>query len=779
MNGRQRRETGTKAGTLTRRAFLIGSVGVAGGVAFGVYQVRKPHPNPLSDGQPSPAGPDDAPAVTLNPYLVVDADGVAIVTPRAEMGQGVHTTLAALVAEELDLPWEAVRTLHGPAAAAYFNAAILEAAVPYPSWDHGWLAEGLRDVAGVAGKLLGMQLTGGSTSTADAFVKMRKAGAAARLVLVQAAAARWGRDAASLHTDGGAVVDPGSGERLPYTALAADAAAIEPPADPPLKPRSQWRLLGRSLPRVDMTANCTGTARFGIDVKLPGMRYATVVANPYLGGSRSGFDAGKTEDMPGVVQVVDLGPEHGDALAVVADNTWRAFQGAKALNIDWRPAPAMTGDSAAMLDAIAASVDSLAPDATPRDDGDVEQGLRIARAEARPMVEAEYRAPFLAHTTLEPPAAVALREPERLTLWCGHQAPTLLRDLAAEQAGLDPEQVDVRVQFLGGGFGRRAEVDFALQAAAVAEAMPGTPVKLTWTREEDVRHDLYRPAAVARCTGVPGRDGLPETAVLEIASPSVMRSFAGRAGLPAMGPDKLITEGAAMQPYRIANYRVVGYAPSSAVPLGNWRSVGASFNGFFHECFLDELAAAGGVDPLDMRLALTRDYPFARVVLEAVRELADWDTPLPTDDGRRRGRGLAMTHSFGSTVAQVVEVSDGANGIRVERVHCVADVGLALDPAIIEAQMQSGIVYGLSAAIMEEITFKDGRVQQSNFHNYDALRLAQTPEIRVRILQSGEAPTGVGEPGTPPSKPALANAVFAATGKRIREYPLNKHVTFA
>ena len=765
-----------QAGTLTRRAFMIGSVAIAGGVAFGVYQVRKPHPNPLRDAV---AQGDAGPAVTLNPYLVIDADGVAIVTPRAEMGQGVQTTLAALVAEELELPWEAVRTLHGPAAAAYFNAAVLAAAVPYPSWDHGWLAAGLRGVAGTAGKLLGLQITGGSTSTADAFVKMRKAGAAARLVLIAAAAARWGRDAAALQAHQGAVLDPASGERLPYTALAVDAAALEPPADPPLKPRAQWRLLGHSLPRVDMAAKCTGSARFGIDVQLPGMRYATVVANPDLGGHRAGFDARRAERMRGVVRVVDLGPAHGDALAVVADNSWRAFRAAAALDIDWRPAPDVLGDSAAMLDAMADAIDTLAADATPRDDGDVERALRIARAEARTVIEAEYRAPFLAHTTLEPPAAVALRETDRLTLWCGHQAPTLLRDLAAEQAGLAPAQVDVRVQYLGGGFGRRAEVDFALQAAAVAAALPGTPVKLTWTREADIRHDVYRPAAVARCIGVPGRDGLPETALLQIASPSVIRSFSARAGLPAMGPDKLITEGAAMQPYRIPNYRVVGYAPDSPVPLGYWRSVGASYNGFFHECFLDELAAAGGVDPMDMRLALTRDYPFAQAVLEALRALCGWDTPLPTADGRRRGRGLAMTHAFGSTVAQVVEVSDGDDGIRVERVHCVADVGLALDPAIIEAQLQSGIVYGLSAAIMEAITFKDGRVQQSNFHDYDALRLARMPDIRVRILQSGDAPTGVGEPGTPPSKPALANAIFAATGERIREYPLNRHITFA
>jgi len=764
---------------LTRRRFLIGSMAIAGGVAFGVYQLRRPLPNPLDDIDQV----RDGSAVTLNPYLIIDAEGVAIITPRAEMGQGIHTSLAALVAEELDLPWQTLRSLHGPTANAYFNAAMLEAAVPYPSWDRSWLAEGLRDATAVAGKLLGLQLTGGSTSTADAFIKLRKAGAAARQVLLQAAAEHWGLSLDGLRTEAGAVVDPDSGRRLPYPALAEAAAQIEPPTDPPLKPRQQWQLLGRALPRVDMVAKCTGTARFASDLRLPGMCYATVIANPYLHGTRAGFDASRARTRRGLVRIIDLGPTQDNAIAVVADNRWRAAQAAAALEIDWRPAPDLTGDSVTMLDEIAASIDQLEPDAVPRDDGDAEQALRIARAEAKPVITAEYRAPFLAHTTLEPPSAVALRQPGRLKLWIGHQAPTLLRDLAAQQSGLDPDQVDVQVELLGGGFGRRAEVDFGLQAAAIAEAMPGIPINLTWSREEDIRHDLYRPAAVARCRGVIDQNGMPWVLDMDIASPSVMRSFAGRMGLPALGPDKLITEGAARQPYSIPHYRVAGYRPESPVALGNWRSVGASFNGFFHECFLDELAVAGGIDPLAMRLALTRDYPFARAVLQSVGELSDWETPLPRGDGRRRGRGLAMTHSFGSTVAQVVEVSVGTNpdqdGLRIERVYCVADVGLALDPGIIEAQMQSGILYGLSAAVMGEISFRDGRVEQSNFHDYGALRLAQCPEIRVRILESGDAPTGVGEPGTPPSKPALANAIYAATGQRLRDYPFNRYIRFA
>lgn len=330
-----------------------------------------------------------------------------------------------------------------------------------------------------------------------------------------------------------------------------------------------------------------------------------------------------------------------------------------------------------MFDRIAASIDRLEPDAVARDDGDVERAVQIARAASQPVVAAEYRAPFLAHTTMEPPSAVALREPQRLTLWIGHQAPTLLRDLAAKQSGLEPEQVDVRVELLGGGFGRRAEVDFGLQAAAIAEASPGTPIKLTWTREEDIQHDLYRPAAVARCQGVTGPDGLPRVLGMDIASPSVMRSFAARVGLPAVGPDKLITDVAARQPYAIPHYRVAGYRPESLVPLGNWRSVCASFNGFFHECFLDELAVAGSQDPLAMRLALTRDFPFAQAVLRAVGEPG---TPpskpaLATPSTRLPGDASASIHStsmFGLLEASRRRPVTGRRGLKSTGMRCPA-----------------------------------------------------------------------------------------------------------
>jgi isoquinoline 1-oxidoreductase beta subunit len=347
----------------------------------------------------------------------------------------------------------------------------------------------------------------------------------------------------------------------------------------------------------------------------------------------------------------------------------------------------------------------------------------------------------------------------------GAAARSVLLQAAAEHWGRDAAELRTEAgAVVDPGSGRRLAYPALAEAAAGIEPPANRPLKAP---------DQWQ---------LLGR-ALPRVVSMDIASPSVMRSVAGRIGLPAMGPDKLITEGAAQQPYSIPHYRVTGYRPESPVPLGNWRPVGTSFNGFFHECFLDELAVAGGQDALAMRLAMTRDFPFAQAMLEAVGELSNWETPLPSEDGRHRGRGQAMTHSFGSTVAQVVEVSVGIDaeqdGFRIERVSCVADVGLALDPGIVETQMQSGVLYSLSAAVMGEITFHEGRVLQSNFHDYGALRLAQCPEIRVRILESGDSPTGVGEPGTPPSKPALANAIYAAKGRRIREYPFNKHIGFA
>lgn len=752
---------------ITRRAFLLTSVAMVGGVAFGYYQYKQPFPNPLEEPLTDDKPQEATETVSITPYLLIDQNGITIITPRAEMGQGVHSTLAALVAEELDVAWDDIKTSHGPPGEAYYNVAMMEATVAYPSYDTSLVPQMMRGMMGMIAKFMPMQVTGGSSTAMDAFKKMRLAGAAARHVLCEAAAQRWNIAADTVHTQDGFVIHPDNTEKLAYTELAVAAADMDLPAKPPLKDKSQWRYLGKSMPKLDMEAKCTGTAQFGIDVKRTDMLYATVICNPHLGGKMKSYDASQAQTMRGVQHIIAL--ENG--VAVVADNTWRAFKAAQTIRFEWGDAsyPATTE---AMFEQIAGAFENIEADGVHRDDGDAEDAL----ADTEQVLEVEYHAPFLAHSTMEPMNATAQLRDGELHIWTGQQAPTFLRDNAAKVVGLEANQVHLHIELLGGGFGRRFEQDFGLQAAHIAKAMKGKTIKMTWTREEDMRHDFYRPGAVGRCRGVMGRDGVPEAVQLKISSPSVTRVAVGeRMGMPVSDADRGMVEGACDQPYTIPNYQVIGYTPELKVPIGFWRSVGASFNGFFHECFLDELAVSGNVDPLQMRLQMTRDFPVAHEVLKAVGELAHWNTPLPAG----KARGLAMTLSFGSYVAEVVEVRHTAAGIKIDKVYCVIDPGLALDPGNIEAQMQSGIIYGLSAAVMGEITFAEAKVKQSNFHDYGALRMYQTPDIVVKILENGPELKGVGEPGTPPSKPALANAIFALTGQRIREYPLNKHVKFA
>ena len=743
-----------RAWKITRRALLIGSAAVAGGVVFGYWRYKTPHENPLERG----LGTGEA---ALTPYVRIDAEGVTLITPRAEMGQGVHTTLAALLAEELDVDLDAVRIEHGPASSAYFNAAVLEEGVPFAATDTSPMAERVRRMTRVPAKFLGMQVTGGSSSIPDAFVKMRKAGAAAREVLLTAAAAELREDRAALGTESGAVVSP-SGRKLRYEDLASAAAGIDPPADPPLKPAAQWRLLGRSQPRVDMLPKCTGTAEFSIDVRLEDMLYATVRRNPELGGGVLDFDAETARGMRGVRDIVAL----PDGAAVVASNTWYAFEAAKTIRFDWEPAdyPADTDDHlAAVMSAFDGDHDSRF-----RDEGNVDNAF-LEGAD----LEGEYRVPYLAHATMEPLNAVAWWRDGRLDIWAGNQLPTQAVKEGAALAGIEEEQVHVHTSYLGGGFGRRAEMDFIKSAVTVAVAMEGIPVKTTWSREEDMTHDAYRPLAVARFRAKV--DAGAATALdLKLSAPSVFESQFGRLDVPTVGPDISIVQSAWDQPYDIPNHRVTGYRAPLMLPVSSWRSVGASQNGFFHECIVDEMAHAAGIDPLDFRLDMLTDE-VSRGVIEAVAELSGWGgAGLPPG----RGKGLAFVLSFGVPTAEVVEVVNTPRGIRVLNVWAAVDVGTALDPANIEAQLHSGINFGLSAAIMSEVTIRDGRVEQSNFHNYDALRLPQAPRITVRILENGHRIRGIGEPGTPPAAPALANAVFAATGQRIRELPLKNHVRF-
>lgn len=734
-------------GKIARRTFLIGSAAIAGGVAFGVYKVNQTPVNPLTS---------DGDTAVLNPYVIIDQNGVSIITPRAEMGQGIHTTLAALVAEELDVDMADIRTLHGPPAQAYFNQAVLGSALPFKEYAKSEFLHGVSSALGKVGKLMSLQITGGSTSTVDGYEKMRAAGASAREALKQAAANRTGILVGRLKTGQGHVELP-DGTRISYVDLASDAAMIDP-EQVPLRPSSAWKILGKDTPRVDMVAKSTGTAEFGIDVRLDGMKFAALRTNPHLSGTMEGFDATEALAMPGVEQVVDL----GDGIAVVARNTWIAMQAADLVDIAWGTSPhPKTMDE--INTKIAEAFDGRA-NSTMRNDGDADT-LPAGATE----VAAEYHLPYLAHATMEPMNATALYTGEALTVWAGNQSPVIVRDKCAKIVGLDPEQVEVHTTYMGGGFGRRGEVDYAQYAASLALAMKGTPVQLTWSREQDMTHDFYRPGAIARFRGAV-KDGKAVLLDGQIAAQSATVQAGGRMmGMSMAGPDKVLVEGSFDQPYRIPNYRVRGYVADLGLPVGFWRSVGASFNGFFHETFVDELAHAAGRDPLAFRLEMMEDEdPVSAACLRAVRDMSDWTGKTP--DGV--GRGVAFTYSFGTPVAEVIEVAQGADGIRIINAWIAADVGIALDPSIVRAQLEGGLIYGLSAAIYEQITFKDGAAEQQNFPDYDAVRMHTVPRIETKILQNKSHISGVGEPGTPPSKPALANALFDLTGQRARKLPL-------
>lgn len=732
---------------LTRRAFLIGSAAVAGGVAFGVYKIKTPAPNPLiaAEGE-----------AVLNPYIIIDQAGISIITPRAEMGQGVHTTLAALVAEELDVDMADITTRHGPPGQAYFNEAVLGSSLPFKDYAMSEFQHGLAGALGQAGKLFSLQITGGSTSVVDAYEKMRAAGASAREALKLAASERLGVPNVRLQTRNGHVIAP-DGTQIRYADLAEAAAAIEPP-QVDLRPRSEWKQLGKPIPRVDMVAKSTGTAQFGLDVRVPGMKFAALRVNPHLNGAMVGFDATEAKSMPGVEGVYDL----GDGIAVVANNSWLAMQAAQAVEVDWGASPHPA--TMAEIDARLKSALEGRANSTLRDDGDAD-----SLPDGATEITADYHLPYLAHATMEPQNATALFEGDRMTIWAGNQAPVILRNKCAKIAGLDPETVTVHTTWMGGGFGRRGEVDYAQYATRLAIQMKGTPVQLMWSREEDMTHDFYRPGAMARFRGAV-KDGQAVLMDGQIAAQSATVQAGGRMlGLPMGGPDKVLVEGAFDQPFAIPNYRIRGYVADLDLPVGFWRSVGASFNGFFHDTFLDEMAHAAGRDPLDFRLELMRKAdPHSAAVLEAVRDMSGWTGQTP--DGV--GRGVAFTWSFGTPVAEVIEVEDQDGSIRITRAWIAADVGVALDPSIVAAQLEGGMIYGLSAALHGQITFEDGAAEQMNFPDYDALRLHNTPRTEVKILQNKPHISGIGEPGTPPAMPALGNALFDLTGIRARSLPL-------
>lgn len=744
----------SRIGKIARRTFLVGTAAVAGGVAFGVYAARKPAPNPISPGEGE---------VALNPFIVIDGDGVTVIVPKAEMGQGVQTTWATLAAEELDMDPADLRIEHGPPGKAYYNRGMGAQMLPIADYKLSGWQEKLGQQMSVAGKFFDLQVTGGSTSSADGYEKMRQAGASARETLKEAAARQLGIARSSLKTEDGAVIAP-DGTRLTYPELALAAAEVDP-ITPELRPRSAWTRVGKSQPRHDQMPKATGTAQFSIDVRLDGMKFAALKRNPYQGGAMTGFDPDKALMIPGVESVIDL----GDGVAVVANNSWSAMQGAEAVSFEWAKG-AYPETSEEIFDTIRAT---MAGDANSSflDRGDVE-----TVPEGSTEITAEYEVPFLSHAQLEPLSATALFHGDRIEVWSGNQLPVHCRNAAAEEAGLDNDKVDMHTTMMGGGFGRRGFTDFTRYAARLAVKMPGVPVQLLWSREEDMTHGYYRPGAVSSFRGAV-KDGKAVLLDGQIASQSATASFMQiLLGMSPAGPDKITVEGAFDQPYAIPNARVRGYLADIALPVGPWRSVGASHNGFFFDSFLDEMAHAAQADPLSFRLELMRSEDArSAAVLEAVRDASGWTGQTP--DGI--GRGVAFCYSFGTPVAEVIEVHQTDDGIKIAKAWIAADPGIALDPKNIEAQLFGAMAYGLSAAVHQKITFVDGAAEQLNFYDYDAIRMNTMPEIvDIRILENGHRISGIGEPGTPPAAAALANALFDLTGTRARKLPLAETFDF-
>ncbi|WP_341234987.1 molybdopterin cofactor-binding domain-containing protein [uncultured Sulfitobacter sp.] len=740
--------------TIARRSFLIGSAAIAGGVAFGTYLYKGEGENPLlADLRPG--------ETALNPYVKIDAQGITLITPRADVGQGAWSMQAHMIAEELDIDPATATLSPGPASAIYYNGVVGAEGLPIAATSETLLARAGRGAVDVAGKLMGLHITGGSSTVPDMYDRLRMAGAVARETLIRAAMKQTGLPRDQLRTENGCVVLP-DGLKIEYLDLAVAAADIEPVQDVTLRDPSQWRYLTKPQKRTDMVAKSTGTLTYGIDMVMDGMVYATTRTNPALGGGLIGFDAEAAQDMRGVRSVLPI----TGGVAVVADNTWRAFQAAQAVECDWGPSPYI-GNTADQFDAVANSMTDDHQDSRFKDEGDVDAAL-----DGADVIEAEYRIPYLAHAPLEPMSVVVKMSQARLDIWTGTQIPRFVQANMAKLTGFDADNIHVHVLMSGGSFGRRLEDDYIAQAVEIAMQLPDTPIKMIWQREEDFTHDFPRPLAMARAKGAV-KSGALDAFDLSIAAPSVAESSLARLGQPAIGPDVAIVAGAWDQPFAIPNYRVTGYRTPAMVPISSWRSVGASGNGFLHESFMDELCHAAGVDPLAERLRLCWHDP-SRKVLEAVGEMSDWGSDL----GPNRGRGLAFTLAFGVPVAEVVEVTNTDDGIRIDKVFVAADVGRVLDPVNFEAQVQGGVIFGLGHAMNCELTYRDGVAEQDNFHAYEGMRLYQTPQITVRGLENGEKLRGIGEPAVPPAAPALANAIFAATGQRIRELPLSKSIDF-
>ncbi len=708
----------------SRREFLKTTATLSGGVLLG-FRVAG-----VTDvaAQTAPAAAEFAPNAFIR---ISKANVVTIVLNKAEMGQGVYTSLPMLIAEELEVDLRRVKVVFAPVDAAY----------GHPTF--------------------GMQFTGGSQSIASEWERLRKAGAAAREMLLAAAADVWKVDRAGLRAENGAVLGPG-GRRLTYGQLVDRARTMPVPPDPPLKDPSQFKIIGHPTKRLDSRAKVTGEAIFGLDATVPGMLTAVVARPPVFGGTVKSVNAARARAVPGVKDVVQV----PSGVAVIATSFWAAKRGRDALEVVWEEGAGARVDSAAQQAAYAEL--ATKPGLPAKREGDAAAAL----AGAATRLQAAYQMPYLAHAPMEPLNCLVALGADRCDIWTGTQFQTVDQANAAAAAGLKPEQVRIHTLFLGGGFGRRATPgsDFIVEAVHVARAARA-PVKTVWTREDDLRGGYYRPMWHSAIAAGLDAGGAPVAWRHTIVGQSIVDGTPFASDLVKDGVDATSVEGAAELPYAVPNVTVELHSPKGPVPVLWWRSVGHTHTGFVVESFIDELAHAAGKDPYEYRKALLAGHPRHLGVLDLAARKANWGAPLTAG----RARGIAVHASFGSWCAQVAEVSAEEQRIKVHRVVCAIDCGRAINPETIRAQMEGGVVFGLSAALYGQITLKNGRVQQSNFHDYPVLRMDAMPEVEVHIVPSTEPPSGIGEPGTPLMAAAVCNALYALTGRRIRSLPLTQH----
>ena len=671
----------------------------------------------------------------VNAWIEINADeSVVIRYARTEMGQGSRTSAPMLIAEELEVDWKKVRVMDVP---AHENLRRKRA--------YG-------DMASVGSRTIRMSQE-----------YLRKAGAAARIMLIEVAAQRWNVAPGECKAVLGQVIHSASGKKLSYGQLAADAAKLTPPKDIPLKDPKTWTIAGKPLPRIDITDIVTGKIRYGVDVQLPGMLHAAIAQSPVFGGKAKSVDSSKIDNRRGIVKVINL----GEFVAVVADNWWRAKEALRDVSIEWDNGKNGAVNSAGLMqyyrDGLTQSEQAVA-----RNDGNTLAALASAK-----VIEADYYTPYLAHATMEPMVCTAMLDGDKLDIWASTQNPESTLTAAASTAEVAQENVRVFAMQMGGGLGRKSPQDFTRQAVAIAMQLPGKPVKLMWSREEDMQHDLYRPASLVRVRAGVDDSGKPQAIHIRVSAPSL---FSQLLRMPLQnGVDQQAVACFNDHPYAIPHTLVDFAMRSTHVPVGFWRTVGHSQNPFVRECFLDELAHAAKQDPLAYRLALLPDNEKAnrdKGILQAVAKAADWGKPLPNGVHR----GIASVDGYGSWTACVCEVSVNARGeVKIHRIVIGIDPGYAVNPDNIQAQLQGSVVHGLTAIFWGEMTVKDGRVEQSNFHDYRMMRMNEMPKVETVIAPSGGFWGGVGEPAQAPLAPALGNALFAATGKRIRSLPLKNH----